>query len=141
MPHKKHCHHSDERAFKRPFCCFCPMPGPAGPTGPPGPPGATGSLNIYNSNGSLSSERFLALNGFDLNIIGGGGTGATAGFTGPQVIIDGKLTVVGAVIPTNITVAGPTNNTFLDMTDGQFAAVSNPNQGRIIFNAASETFE
>jgi hypothetical protein len=55
--------------------------------------------------------------------------------------INGKLTVTGAIDPTSLSLAGTAANTFMNMTNGNTVPVSAANEGRIIYNSTSQTFQ
>jgi len=70
---------------------LCGSTGPTGPQGTTGPRGPTGrDTHVYNDNGSLTGQRIIDLNGYDLTFDGN---------NGGDVIIDGKLTVTGLIDP------------------------------------------
>lgn len=58
-----------------------------------------------------------------------------------NAIIDGKLTVTGAIDPTSIRLEDGSSAAYSEWADGQSAAVSNAGEGRIRFNATSLEFE
>jgi hypothetical protein len=55
--------------------------------------------------------------------------------------IAGKLTVGGAIDPTSLSLTGANNSIFVDWADGQLVPVGAANHGRIIYNAATQTFQ
>jgi hypothetical protein len=70
-------------------------------------------------------------------------TGAVLAFIDPagNMTIGGKLTVTGAIDPTSLSLTGANNSIFVDWADGQNVPVSGANHGRIIYNAATQTFQ
>jgi hypothetical protein len=61
---------------------------------------------------------------------------------GGNVNITGKLTVTGAIDPSDISIdAGVGNNAFLDLADGQSAAVSAASHGRLRYDTTGHTLQ
>jgi len=105
------------------------------------------SLNLYDSGNNLTILLDAVTNGGYVGI----GTGATAGPVGAEQLrvdgpayIDGKLTVTGIIDPTAIEIDdtdGGSDAAYVQMTDGQNASVSSPNEGRIIYNANTQSWQ
>lgn len=61
---------------------------------------------------------------------------------GGDVEVTGKLTVIGAIDPTSVSIdAGIAADAFLNLADGQNAALSASDEGRLIYNKANQRFE
>lgn len=58
----------------------------------------------------------------------------------PEVIITGKLTVTGAIDPTSVRLSSGTN-LYYESADGQTAAVSAANEGRIRYNQPTQKWQ
>jgi len=76
-------------------------------------------------------------------ILGAGTAGKIAKFTAPMVIGDSIMTEAGTAITVagSVNLAGTNTTTFINFTDGQNDPVSGANEGRIRYNANTQTFE
>jgi hypothetical protein len=58
-----------------------------------------------------------------------------------DTLLEGKLTVTGSIDPTDIRIEDAGNAAYLELDDGQNAAVSAANEGRLRYNEVTQRFE